>query len=456
MLQNFDVTAKLKNLARRKITAYETAKEFNGLIVALILVKFVIMAVSIYSGYSFFAYQMAGILQTDAARIAFAVVLLAGLEVINAYLLEKFFKFLLKRNKGFWRRCLALFALIALFFSISFYISCRGIELLKSDTAETETELKHQYGQTVADIDATAAAKIAILDKSLSSISDWRGRYSVAQAAKIDSLNRAKIAVLADKAAALDAAQTKYKNDLAAATDAANQTGGTYYNYVAVLMFLQLLLNGVIVFFLVKIFNENETDKVVNESLQATAADFEQKAGDMLDGIINATTNQYFTALNNTLTIRAVNRYKLPVLDVNNQAAPGIPAASITPGQNWQPSPEPAAPHAPKVKINGFLPPEPEPEPTPGEDADQTPEPTPEPATRINENRIYDNRKPATPSPTAATDADGLAVCPVCGRQFIKNHKKQIYCCNDCRYQNQANKTGRPFKMAGKTYLPNH
>jgi len=452
MLQNFDVTAKLKNLARRKITAYETAKEFNGLIVALILVKFVIMAVSIYSGYSFFAYQMAGILQTDAARIAFAVVLLAGLEVINAYLLEKFFKFLLKRNKGFWRRCLALFALIALFFSISFYISCRGIELLKSDTAETETELKHQYGQTVADIDATAAAKIAILDKSLSSISDWRGRYSVAQAAKIDSLNRAKIAVLADKAAALDAAQTKYKNDLAAATDAANQTGGTYYNYVAVLMFLQLLLNGVIVFFLVKIFNENETDKVVNESLQATAADFEQKAGDMLDGIINATTNQYFTALNNTLTIRAVNRYKLPVLDVNNQAAPGIPAASITPGQNWQPSPEPAAPHAPKVKINGFLPPEPEPEPTPATDA----EPTPEPGARINENRIYENRKPATPSPTPATDADGLAVCPVCGRPFIRNHKKQIYCCNDCRYQNQANKTGRPFKMAGKTYLPNH
>ena len=217
-------------------------------------------------------------------------------------------------------------------------------------------------------------------------------------------------------------------------------------------MFLQLLLNGVIVFFLVKIFNENETDKVVNESLQATAADFEQKAGDMLDGIINATTNQYFTALNNTLTIRAVNRYKLPVLDVNNQAAPGIPAASITPGQNWQPSPEPAAPHAPKVKINGFLPPEPEPEPTPGADA----EPTPEPATRINENRIYENRKPATPSPTPATDADGLAVCPVCGRPFIRNHKKQIYCCNDCRYQNQANKTGRPFKMAGKTYLPNH
>lgn len=107
----------------------------------------------------------------------------------------------------------------------------------------------------------------------------------------------------------------------------------------------------------------------------------------------------------------------------------GQPAPAIEPPTQPAPALER---HAQKVKVTGFA----------GWYQNQAPA-TPEQPPKIP---YYENRNTKQP--------EGVAVCPVCGKTFVKNHKKQVYCCNPCKYQNHANKHGKPYKFEGVIYYP--
>ena len=442
-----------KNSAATAIKRYDVAREFWALIFGFIMLRLATSFVSIFSGYAFFRVELAGVLPSETLREVAAVALLVCVELVTAGFIFKCFKFVFAQR---WQLAAAMLAGVGVFFFISFHTSTRGIALYKSDTTDAKITIESKSAAGVDSVANFYDGQIELLRASLNDIKPqtWNkrqqktadGRDTVVYLLttvqeqtkteiynKILSLQSAKSAAIADYRATID-------DELASVQAAADVDANKYYIYVVIIMLLQLVSNGVLCYFYSRIYHENNRA----DEIAGIVANFADTIADDTDAIINRQTTAQYNQYVNALERRLLSLQASPTLAT---AQPGRPytrarvtniVTNKTSNETTnETTNEPAAePTSRQVVIKGFAPPSSDDTPTAS---------TPDGA---------QNQATTNGSARVVYVGDNIRYCQYCGRGFVPNHNKQIYCSNACRGQQCANRNGKTYYFAGVKYTP--
>ena len=401
-----------------KFTLKPTAEEFTLFILAFGVLKYTACAVSVASGFAFFYYKLkdliTGFNNADIVAAVLAIVLLICVELITNTSVSKGFKMLFKQR---FAAAVACIVIASIFFSASFKISCEGIYLALSDTHKETENITAKYTDDAAELRKTNAAKIQAYESDIAALVGpaWNNyaltteqlRMRQAYRNAIDSIYKAErreIAAINDAQAA----------ELAAANAAASSSAEDYRGYVAIILLLEILANGVLQFYNKKILHDTDTA-------------IEKK--EFIDDYINESRAELSNAIEDNLSKEKA--LYMSIIQEKSEAARQKDAQST--GTTTTPR-KAATATAPK-KPAGF-----------------SIEPTPEPAAAIlGGDPSPDGGNTATAK--AAPAAYAVGTCQLCGNTFDKHTTWQKYCCDAHRLQYNANRKGYTIKGVSPDYI---
>lgn len=401
-----------------KFTLKPTAEEFTLFILAFGVLKYTACAVSVASGFAFFYYKLkdliTGFNNADIVAAVLAIVLLICVELITNTSVSKGFKMLFKQR---FAAAVACIVIASIFFSASFKISCEGIYLALSDTHKETENITAKYTDDAAELRKTNAAKIQAYESDIAALVGpaWNNyaltteqlRMRQAYRNAIDSIYKAErreIAAINDAQAA----------ELAAANAAASSSAEDYRGYVAIILLLEILANGVLQFYNKKILHDTDTA-------------IEKK--EFIDDYINESRAELSNAIEDNLSKEKA--LYMSIIQEKSEAARQKDAQST--GTTTTPR-KAATATAPK-KPAGF-----------------SIEPTPEPdAAIVGGDTSPDGGNTATAK--AAPAAYAVGTCQLCGNTFDKHTTWQKYCCDAHRLQYNANRKGYTIKGVSPDYV---
>ena len=246
-----------------KFTLKPTAEEFTLFILAFGVLKYTACAVSVASGFAFFYYKLkdliTGFNNADITAGILAIILLICVELITNTSVAKGFKMLFKQR---FAAAVACIVIASIFFTASFKISCEGIYLALSDTHKETENITAKYTDDAAELRKTNAAKIQAYESDIAALVGpaWNNyaltteqlRMRQAYRNAIDSIYKAERRELA-------AIQEAQAAELSAANAAASSSAADYRGYVAIILLLEILANGVLQFYNKKILHDTDT-----------------------------------------------------------------------------------------------------------------------------------------------------------------------------------------------------
>lgn len=401
-----------------KFTLKPTAEEFTLFILAFGVLKYTACAVSVASGFAFFYYKLkdliTGFNNADIVAAVLAIVLLICVELITNTSVSKGFKMLFKQR---FAAAVACIVIASIFFSASFKISCEGIYLALSDTHKETENITAKYTDDAAELRKTNAAKIQAYESDIAALVGpaWNNytltteqlRMRQAYRNAIDSIYKAErreIAAINDAQAA----------ELSAANAAASSSAEDYRGYVAIILLLEILANGVLQFYNKKILHDTDTA-------------IEKK--EFIDDYITESRAELATAIEDNLSKEKA--LYMSIIQEKSEAARQKDAQST--GTTTTPR-KAATATAPK-KPAGF-----------------SIEPTPEPAAAILGGDPSPDGGNAATAKASAPAAYAVGTCPLCGNTFDKHTTWQKYCCDAHRLQYNANRKGYTIKGVAPDY----
>jgi len=407
-----------------KFTLKPTAEEFTLFILAFGLLKYTACAVSIASGFAFFYYKLSdligGFANADVIAAALAVVMLVCLELITNTATAKAFKMLFKQH---YRAAVGCIIIAVCFFSVSFKISCQGIYLAISDTHNETQNINDKYNDDINDLKKSDAAKIAAYESDIAALvgPEWN-HYALTTyqlqlrqtyRANIDSIYKAQ----RQQIAAIQEAQAA---ELAATNAAASSSAEDYRGYVAIILILEILANGILQYYNKKILHD--TDKAVEkqEFIDQYVDETRQELGDAIKGELAKERNLYMS-----------------VISAKAEQARQADKDAATVGAD--PRVRPAATAAQPKRAAGF-----------------DIQPTAEPDTAAAP--TTDQPAPPVSSIASAFHADTdpkTAQCKYCGATFTRRTTWQKYCCEAHRIQAAANAKGHAVRGVAPEIISN-
>lgn len=404
-----------------KFTLKPTAEEFTLFILAFGVLKYTACAVSVASGFAFFYYKLkdliTGFNNADIVAAVLAIVLLICVELITNTSVSKGFKMLFKQR---FAAAVACIVIASIFFSASFKISCEGIYLALSDTHKETENITAKYTDDAAELRKTNAAKIQAYESDIAALVGpaWNNyaltteqlRMRQAYRNAIDSIYKAErreIAAINDAQAA----------ELAAANAAASSSAEDYRGYVAIILLLEILANGVLQFYNKKILHDTDTA-------------IEKK--EFIDDYINESRAELSNAIEDNLSKEKA--LYMSIIQEKSEAARQKDAQST----GTTTTPRKAATAATPKKPAGF-----NVEPTPENDVPS--------AAILGGDTSPDGGNTATAK--AAPAAYAVGTCQLCGKTFDKHTTWQKYCCDAHRLQYNANRKGYTIKGVSPDYI---
>ncbi len=385
-----------------KFTLKPTAEEFTLFILAFGLLKYTACAVSIASGFAFFYYKLtdliAGFKIADFVAAFLAVVMLVCLELITNTATAKGFKMLFKQR---FRAAVGCIIIATCFFSVSFKISCQGIYLALSDTHKETQNIAAKYDEQLDELKKSDAAKIQAYQSDIDAIVGpaWNNYALTTYQTETRQHYRAQIdSIYKEQRRQVAAIEDAKAHELAATNAAASSNAEDYRGYVAIILILEILANGVLQFYNKKILHD--TDKAVEKQ-------------EFIDQYVDETRAELGEAIKGELA-KERNLYMSVISAKADQARQADKDAATAATQK-------AAKRPAGFEVS-------------------THEPTAEPPTA--EPGTPTDKQPQTPTAKAVN----IAYCKYCGAQFIKRTTWQKYCCEAHRIQQAANDKGRVIR----------
>lgn len=289
----FDTANLIKKIANKEYTIHEFAKEWGATICVLMVLKFATSGVSITAGYNFMYNALFTLIESAGWSIAFTILFLGLIELLNMYFLSKAFKFGLH---GKIIAC-AVLTLIALgTFALSSYISIQGLKQFTSSKIDNTENIVSNYAVLFDNLETEHNGIIQDYKSEITTIKNnpegWQnGKRAVLtseQQSNIRNIN-ASIAkenerYFTERTALSQAKERELKNNSVDASD----TSEKYMWYVGVIMFLQLACNGGLMFFYSRIYQENEREKVITDAVT-----------DIRDNVLTKAVNSIIESINN-------------------------------------------------------------------------------------------------------------------------------------------------------------
>ena len=236
-----------------KFTLKPTAEEFTLFILAFGVLKYTACAVSIASGFAFFYYKLgdliAGFANADIIAAVLAVVMLVCLELITNTSTSKAFKMLFKQH---FRAAVGCIIIAVCFFSVSFKISCQGIYLALSDTHNETQNITAKHDDDINELKKSDAAKIQDYQSDIDALQGpaWNNYALTTYQLELRQRYRANIdSIYKEQRRQVAAIEQAKAAELAATNAAASSNAEDYRAYVAIILILEILANGVLQFY---------------------------------------------------------------------------------------------------------------------------------------------------------------------------------------------------------------
>jgi hypothetical protein len=395
-LENFFI----KN-AKSEYKKWTFAKEWKTAISLFYVLKYVTIFFSGFAGLFEVLNLFLPIIVNETISKIFAFALIILIELLTAFFLSKSFKFILRSDYITSIACL-LFSFML--FGITFYTSTNGLAKRQSGIVDQTMTISTGSNIEISNIKEQTKNEITRLNQLIeiekNNPQNWtKGKRNVLSASQLKSIQNYNEAILtAQKTQQKEierlnvAMATKLlKNEIIVQNEASK-----YYNIVAIIMFLNFLVNGGLMFAWSRIYKETELSQLINE-----------KVKDINDKLMSE-------MLNNTVTEIQKARY-----NIFNQ----IKIANIYNDESGMLKVEP------EKKQIGFI--------KPKDNSINI-----EPIEKSNETVINNIDRNGERN----GDRNGKEkTCKHCGKTFVHKHWNATYCSDECRIESWQLKTGKTF-----------
>ncbi len=293
------IISKLSNNAYR---LDEFAKEWKTAIITIIFAKLVTNGVSIYAGYNYIYLYSLPILNSVLWSQIVAVVFLLVVEILTMVFLSKFFKFLLRTH---YKTALFPFIASVILFSISFVISTNGLAMKQSSNADNSNIITEQYETSEQQINDNYTDKTNDLKLFINTIKSnpegWsNGKRTIllkSQIHKIDSLYNTIAMLQTAQQKELTNLKTDLKNELQTNKILVTNEANKYFTIVAIIMIMQFLFNGSLMFFYSKIYQDNNKETFIKETVTNIVGSIRENVFTFFQNEFHNTANLFITDL---------------------------------------------------------------------------------------------------------------------------------------------------------------
>ncbi len=271
-LKNLNYKTIIAKLSENAYKKHEFSKEWKTAIITIIFFKIATHAVSIYAGYNYIYLTIAGLLNSHLLTTITSVIFLFLVEILTMVFLAKFFKFLLR---GLYKTALFPFIASVILFSLSFYISTNGLAMKQSSNADNSNIITEQYETTKQQINDNYKAKTDDLKLFINTIKSspegWsNGKRTIllkSQIHKIDSLYNNISILQTEQKQELSNIETDHNNNLQTNKTEVTSEATKFFRIVTIVMVLQFLFNGSLMFFYSKIYQDNNKETYMKEAV---------------------------------------------------------------------------------------------------------------------------------------------------------------------------------------------
>jgi len=311
-LQNISTNSILTNWANNVMTMHAVKKEWKIAIITSFILKLATMVYSILAAYSYLYNLIFEQLQNKTQATYTTILFLLLLEIMVSVFMEKMFKFSFRERP---QTALASFVVVVFFFTISFHLSTNGLaekQAKKTDqTFKIEKTNQLQKQDIINDYQKQIQRKEKLILTIENNPQGWsngkRTNLIPSQQNKIDSL-QSIIQQLTEKQ---EQKINQLNQQTAQKLESNNQTtqvnASKYYKIMSGVMLLQFFVNGLLVFFLHLIRNEEQPDEIVKEEINNIQNAIQLSSQNIMQNAIVTALNKFTDIANAVFT-----DYKFP------------------------------------------------------------------------------------------------------------------------------------------------
>jgi hypothetical protein len=262
---------KLSNFFEKRASSLMTTKrissEFSFLLFLSLLLKLITSFFSIIVSY-FYVFSIFQELKLNfALSISLTIIILFVLELFVQLSLSKLFKFLIKTKIFYF---LVMLISVFLFFSISLYLSVKGVSIYSEEKTNTTELIKQKYKDNEVLLKNDLDFQLSELDTliNVSKKQTWHGKLSDKNLERIIFLNNEKIRIRNEHDIKLKKLKINEKKEIKEAELLNNSTSKKYTFIIFVILVIQLISNLFLSYFYFLIFKEDEkykTDYIKNK-----------------------------------------------------------------------------------------------------------------------------------------------------------------------------------------------
>jgi len=399
-------------LNKQSINIYKSKsfiQEWKFVIIILLIVKIVTAIISGFSALNYTNDILFDVLNNTVFAFILSILILILVEYLTNTFIAKFWEYTFKAKIIV---SIVLGIVSILLFLISFQMSCEGIKQFYVSKKDNSTQIVDSLNIISAQVKQDYNNRVLLLQTEIQIIKDnpqlWNGGkridLSQEQLTQIANYNNQIINIETELKTELQTIETNKNELLLVQSTEVNKQGTHYYTIVAIIMFVQLAVNGALMFF-------HKRNYYNIQGMKAYSQEIEELRQDYQHNIWNEVKNEGVSMFNLILSIfKNANQM--------NQITEPL-AKSGTPKQ--------------QKNMIGFL------KNVFGNDTKNDTNDTTKIVTKIVENDI--SLKNDTKNDTSNNSK--LRICANCGKEYIYNHKKQIYCSDSCRQCAWEMKTGK-------------
>ena len=265
--------SKIQKIARQTIKKHPVKREWKIAILMALLLRLLTMAVSVYAGIYYLHNIAIPIFKNYWVALIISVTALIFIEGIIMVFMNKGFKFLFKKEA---LTTAASFLAVALFWAISFHISTNGLAQRQSDQVDKSTNIVEKYQTRIDNLKNRRDKRIRNIENSIEEIRNNPGGWVGGSREVLTSGQQERIQNYYERIAKIrqntknrisTIKQNKQK-ELQENRQKQTNTADLYYKIVAVLLIIQLIVTGIFIFLLTRVWEEENQEDYVQEKIE--------------------------------------------------------------------------------------------------------------------------------------------------------------------------------------------
>ncbi len=307
----------LSRIARKQYKLHDIKKEWKIFILFVFLAKILTWSISIFAGTNYFKLLLLPVVQEKTLAITVAILILIIIEVLTTIALSKFFKFLY-RGINHLSTIIALTIIVVGLFGVSFVSSTNGLSMRQAKKVDNTDLIVERFELKNVIIKDDYHNRFVGIDEQIETIKSnpqgWaRGVRSTLisqQLAKIDSLQKRKAEIRQEQKNEIVEIDKQKQSEIRINTVQTTSEADKYYKIITVVMIIQFISSGILMFFWKRIFYEDDKDSVISEYAKEINDTMSANTFYMVQNYMSEAANSFALELDNA---SKKNKLALPV-----------------------------------------------------------------------------------------------------------------------------------------------